>query len=145
MKTYSILLLLIIYSITLFSQVKISYKTLEIGEHWSKRIVEEENKKRYYFRPKRFEFMEINTNNTENIQIRGILSKKSNSIIMSVKIDKSVQKHKMKISNFDEKYYYLETIDLNIPKNTEKIYIKTRNPNTYFRVYEIVNDGNEEE
>ncbi|MDD4155326.1 MAG: hypothetical protein PHY08_02030 [Candidatus Cloacimonetes bacterium] len=126
-------------SINLLSQTKTTYYPLNVGKHWSKRIVTEvENNKslkRYYYRPNRFETMELKCEDNTTIQLRAMLKEKADKLDFSIIIENQETKYTLNIMNNDNKYYYADPININIPSNVNSIRVKTRNPNAYFRHY----------
>jgi len=123
----------------LFSQVQTKLTPLSVGEHWSRRIVTENGHKRFYYRPDRFEFMEINANGASELQLNAVLTQQADSheIDVVVRIDKAEQRHTMKIVRKDDKYLYTEPLRLQLDSQTSSVWVKTRNPWVYFRGYSV--------
>jgi hypothetical protein len=140
LKKANILLLLFFICFCKFLNAKVetTYHPLDVDEHWSKRSVSEHTgKNRFYYRPDRFEFMELHVQDAEQIQLRGVLSEKASSIDVTIKIGKVEKKYTMKTMSHDDIYYYLEPLQIDIPKGQKSFFIKTRNPNAYFRHFEV--------
>lgn len=124
--------------VSLLAQTRTTYSPLKVGEHWSRRVVtEENNSRRFYYRPVRFEYLEMNTENVKNLQIRSMLTKEAKELVIFVKINNTEKKHTLKINKSDNRYFYTENLNLEIPTGTNSIFIKTRNPDAYFRHYRI--------
>ena len=134
---YITMIAILLLSITkIFPQNETAMTPLTVGEHWTKRVVTEENNaKRFYYRPHRFEYMEMQTQNLSEIQLRAVLTQKATQIEIFIKIGQTEQKHTIPVNRNDDYFYYAEPITINIPTTTETIHIRTRNPHAYFRHY----------
>jgi len=134
LSLYLILFFLII-SYPLLAQTKLT--PLPVGEHWSRRIVTENGHKRFYYRPDRFEYMEIQTTGTNELQLNGILTQPATNLDVTVRINSTTQKHTLQIARHDDKYYYTQPLKIQLDTNTESVWIYTRNPWAYFRGYSV--------
>ncbi len=138
-----ICIIMLSISFNLFAQTRTSYIPLEVGKYWTKRVVTEDDnnhtRKRYFYRPIRFESLELICADTNVIQIRAMLTSNSKSLDFSLIIDGNETKYSQNISHSDNNFFYIEPVNIKIPKNVNSIYVKTRNPNAYFRHYEVKN------
>lgn len=136
-----ILLFLMLVSRALYAGTVTNYIPLEVGEHWSRLAVREKSGdnyiNRFYYRPIRFESLEMICGEHEKIQLRGMLTRKANSLDITVVINGVEKRHSLKVVRNDDRYFYTESLNLDIPKNTNSFHIKTRNPNAYFRHYRV--------
>ncbi|MCL1827010.1 MAG: hypothetical protein FWG20_03115 [Candidatus Cloacimonetes bacterium] len=121
-----------------FCQTKTSYVPLEVGEHWSRRSVSEEgSNSRIYYRPKRFSYMEMQTDGTQTIQLRAFSTQKTNTIEVKIKIGNDEKRYTLDVLPESKNLYFTEPIDITIPAETQSISLYTRNPNAFFRHYEV--------
>lgn len=135
-KKIPLLLIIILSQMCLYSQTRTTFTPLSVGEHWSRRGVREDgDRSRWYYRPDRFEYMQMETDGSTELQIRGVLTQKATSVDITLRINNAEQRHTLGVLRNDDNFYYIEPLNLTLPPRTQYIYIRTRNPHAYFRAY----------
>jgi len=145
----SLVLLLLSLSTSLYTQSGVTYTPLPVGEHWSRRVVSEDGAKRFYYRPDRFEFMEIYTAGVSELQLRCMLTEPATEVAVLVVVDGQESRHTLGVVNHDDRYYYTKPLNIKLTQDAEgaspfptqreveKVKIYTRNPFAYFRGYSV--------
>jgi hypothetical protein len=131
------LFLVLILASSLSARIHTTYRPLDVGEHWSRRAVNEEGTPRFYFRPDRFEFMQMDTRDVTELQIRGVTTERATSVDAIIRIGNTDTRHTFNIVRNDDTYFYMQPLILRIPAHIDSISIYTRNPFSYFRHYNV--------
>jgi hypothetical protein len=82
--------------------------------------------------------MEMDVTGVRTVQLRGFLTQKANSVDIGVRIGGVETRYNLNImTSGTQEHYWFESLELNIPDNVNTIYVRTRNPNAFFRHYRI--------
>ena len=139
-KFIFVLWMFFLSSVYLYADATATYTPLSVGEHWSRRVVEDDDGvRRLFYRPKRFDWMEMDVTGLRSVQLRGFLAHRANDIEIGVRINGVETRHTLRVHHIDDSFFWLESLDINIPEGVNSIYIRTRNPHAFFRHFRIVN------
>ena len=139
MKTKNILILIAVMICSLGilnAKTLIKWKALPVTKYWSRRAVQFDSKSKiFFYRPLRFEKMNVDVSSYKEIQVKVISKAKNETVNFSVSINGKSQEHSVKMKKNDLNYYFFEPLTLTLPQDCKEITIYTRNPNAYFRVF----------
>lgn len=131
-----VLILVLLTSISLFGKTIIKWKSIPVTKYWSRRAVKLDNNQKYFFyRPIRFEKMNIDVTDLKDIQLRIIAKEKGDFAKFTVIINGKETEFNSKSIKNDQNYYYYEPVNLTLEKGTKELQVFTRNPNLYFRAF----------
>jgi len=135
---YVILIIFLFSFIGLYSDIAISYTPQNVGEHWSRRVVEGEDEvRRMFYRPRRFDWMEMDVTGAQSIQLRGFLVHRGTDLDITIRVGNVETRHNLQVQHVDDRFFWLEIIELDIPEGVTSIYIRTRNPHAFFRHFRV--------
>jgi len=137
MRNIWLLFVMMVLTTPLFAQTNPTFTPLPVGEHWSRRVVSEDGTRRFYYRPDRFEFMEIYTAGVSELQLRCMLTEVATEVTVLVVVDGQESRHTIGVVNHDDRYYYTKPLNITLEKDTEVVKVYTRNPFAYFRGYSV--------
>ncbi len=131
-----IIFLIMLTTVSLFGKTVIKWKSIPVTKYWSRRAIQLDNNQKYFFyRPIRFEKMNIDISNQKEIQIRTIGKEKNENVKFTVYLNGKETEYTIKSVKNDQNYYYYEPVNITIDKGSKELQIYTRNPNLYFRAF----------
>lgn len=129
-------LLLFGLSSVAYAKTVIKWKPISVNEYWSRRITKfDSDVNTFFYRPLRFEKMNIDVRGYEEIQVKVITKEKTDLVHFNVYINGKAQSFTTKNTRNNESFYFFEPVTIKIPKDIQTFSIFTRNPNAYFRAF----------
>lgn len=133
-----IILIVIVIGVcgVLSAKTIVKWKAINVQKYWSRRVAKlENNVNTFFYRPLRFEKMDVDVSPFEEIRVRVISKEKNDEVKFNLHINGQTSSYTVKKVSSNDSFGFYESLELKIPKNTQKFSIYTRNPNAYFRVF----------
>ncbi len=134
MKRYLILLILF-FTLNIFAENNQKWTPINFIKKGTKRLIKQGNKKYYFYRSEKEDFLSAEINNQKIIKLEIIEKKEGKPISLTIAIDNVAKNYTLSPKNKSGEYWVFEPIKLNLTAKKHLIRITTNNRNSYFRIF----------